>query len=196
MSTQQLPRGAARDAIVTAATALFFENGYERTSVQEIVEAAQVTKGAFYHHFDAKEDLLLLIHDNFIEEGLRRVRDITASALSPAEKLDAVINEIVTDIARFQAQETIFFEQQRFLSEARFRHVKSKRDEYEHHVIGVLEEGIAAGVFRQLASTRVLAYGIIGMCSWTYRWYSPAGELSAEEISRVYSQALLDGLMR
>ncbi|HWM40698.1 MAG TPA: helix-turn-helix domain-containing protein, partial [Streptomyces sp.] len=44
--------------LMAAATRLFSEQGYDRTSVQEIVEAAGVTKGALYHYFGSKDDLL------------------------------------------------------------------------------------------------------------------------------------------
>ena len=148
----------------------------------------------FYHHFESKEELLLLIHDKFVDEGLERARAIWNSNMSPPNKLDALISELVTDIAKFQAPETIFFENQRFLSEARFADIKAKRDEYERHVIDILEEGIASGDFRATASTRVLAYGIIGMGSWPYRWYRPESGLTAVQIAEVYSTVLLKGL--
>ncbi len=44
--------------LLAVATRLFAERGYDRTSVQEIVEAAGVTKGALYHYFGSKDDLL------------------------------------------------------------------------------------------------------------------------------------------
>ncbi|KOG87710.1 TetR family transcriptional regulator, partial [Streptomyces varsoviensis] len=44
--------------LLAAATRLFADQGYDRTSVQEIVEAAGVTKGALYHYFGSKDDLL------------------------------------------------------------------------------------------------------------------------------------------
>ena len=45
--------------LLAAATRLFAERGYDRTSVQEIVEAAGVTKGALYHYFGSKDDLFM-----------------------------------------------------------------------------------------------------------------------------------------
>ena len=59
-----------RKALIESALKLFGSKGYADTSVQEITEAAQVTKGAFYHHFESKEDLLRLIHDEFLDYQL------------------------------------------------------------------------------------------------------------------------------
>ncbi|MDF3298501.1 ScbR family autoregulator-binding transcription factor [Streptomyces tropicalis] len=54
---RQLRAEQTRATIITAAADLFDRRGYERTSLSDIVEHAQVTKGALYFHFAAKEDL-------------------------------------------------------------------------------------------------------------------------------------------
>lgn len=59
---RRAPRGSARQSIVAAATELFARRGYEATSVQEIVAAAEVTKGALYHWFGSKSELLTSIY--------------------------------------------------------------------------------------------------------------------------------------
>ena len=64
--TSRVPRGEARDRIVAAATELFGRQGYEATSTRQIVEAAQVTKGALYHWFSSKEDLLTSIYRDLL----------------------------------------------------------------------------------------------------------------------------------
>ncbi|MBO4258632.1 ScbR family autoregulator-binding transcription factor [Streptomyces griseorubiginosus] len=54
---RQLRAEQTRATIITAAAELFDRHGYESTSLSDIVEHAQVTKGALYFHFAAKEDL-------------------------------------------------------------------------------------------------------------------------------------------
>jgi AcrR family transcriptional regulator len=48
---------ATRRAVLAAARSLFGKKGYVQTSVDEIADAARVTKGAVYHHFAGKEAL-------------------------------------------------------------------------------------------------------------------------------------------
>ena len=43
--------------ILNTAISLFLENGYEKTSMQDIVNALGMSKGAIYHHFKSKEEL-------------------------------------------------------------------------------------------------------------------------------------------
>jgi AcrR family transcriptional regulator len=53
-----------RAELIDCAQALFIEKGYEATTVADILARSRLSKGAFYHHFAAKEDLL----DAFIEQ--------------------------------------------------------------------------------------------------------------------------------
>ena len=47
-----------RERIIAAAWQLFDEQGYECTTVEQIIEACGISKGGFYHYFHAKDDLL------------------------------------------------------------------------------------------------------------------------------------------
>jgi len=52
---------STKDKIINAAWELFMEQGYEDTTVSQIIEASQSSRGAFYHHFRSKEDLLFCV---------------------------------------------------------------------------------------------------------------------------------------
>ena len=185
--------GTARDAIVAAAVACFYERGYDASSVQEVVERAGVTKGAFYHHFSSKDELLSLIHDTFMDVQLDMIERVSATEGNAREKLAELIEQIVIGAERFQPHHAIFFEQRRFLSDERFGAARRKRDAFEKHLVDILDQGIADGEFDAVASTRVLAFGIVGMSAWVYQWYRPGG-LSASDTGRLYASVLLDGI--
>ena len=51
-------RKSAKQKIIETAWELFMEQGYESTTLQDIIDRSGTSKGAFYHHFRAKEDLL------------------------------------------------------------------------------------------------------------------------------------------
>ena len=56
-----------RSRIVNAAWKLFYEQGYENTTVEEIIEVSHTSKGSFYHYFDGKDALLGTLSSLFDE---------------------------------------------------------------------------------------------------------------------------------
>ena len=80
-----------RGRIVTAAWKLFYEQGYEDTTVEEIIELSQTSKGSFYHYFDGKDALLSTLSLLFDEkyEELEETLDPAASAMETLLMLNA-----------------------------------------------------------------------------------------------------------
>ena len=70
-----------RDRLIDAARKLFWAQGYEVTSVAEILKKAEVNSGSLYYHFKSKEDLLLAVLDRYkelrlpISGSVKRVAD-------------------------------------------------------------------------------------------------------------------------
>ena len=88
---------ATRRKIITSAVELFNEIGYPATGLGDIIERAEMTKGALYYHFDSKQSLATAI----IEEGsahlVQAFRSITDSS---APALEIIIHGVfvVTDL--------------------------------------------------------------------------------------------------
>jgi AcrR family transcriptional regulator len=81
-----------RNEILDGAQALFFERGYERTTVNDVIAKVGISKGGFYHHFTAKEDLLEGITARLAQDAVARVRDILDDpALGALERLNAFL---------------------------------------------------------------------------------------------------------
>lgn len=81
--------------ILETAGRLFVEKGYERTSIQDIVDhLGGLSKGAIYHHFKSKEEILSAVTDRMTEGSeilLRRIRD--DKTLTGKEKLKKLFFE-------------------------------------------------------------------------------------------------------
>ena len=84
--------------ILEAAFRLFMEKGYEHTSIQDIIDnLGGLSKGAIYHHFKSKEDILVAVTDRMTEESnqmLAEIRDRTD--LSGKEKLRTIFKESIS----------------------------------------------------------------------------------------------------
>src|SRR6202008_4378815 len=88
----QPPANTTRDRLLDAARYLFWEKGYAATGMAEILERAGANSGSFYHFFDSKEALLLVVLDSYLE-GLEPVivRPAFASESDPIERIFAIL---------------------------------------------------------------------------------------------------------
>jgi len=85
---------ATRRAVLAAARSLFGRKGYAQASVDEIADAARVTKGAVYHHFAGKEALFRAVYSEVEAEAQAR----TAAAVDPK---GSPIDQIVTGVSAY-----------------------------------------------------------------------------------------------
>jgi TetR/AcrR family transcriptional repressor of nem operon len=77
MKALKQPRAmATREKIVAAAARLFALKGYHDTKLEEILTAAEVTTGAFFHHFQSKEDLAFAVIDRHMEKRRQQLEEI------------------------------------------------------------------------------------------------------------------------
>lgn len=186
---------ATRQALLSSAVSLFEEFGYDVTSVQQIVDKAERTKGAFYHYFDSKEDLLHDIQDGFIEYQLEIAREMVGRDIPTEEKLRCFIVEVLMEpIGRYKSELTIYLHEQRFLEQESFGQIRVKRDEFANHLHGLVQRGVEEGIFRDLGPARVVTFGIIGMAAWTHTWMAASGALSPREIGETFAGMVLNGL--
>ena len=79
--------------IVSAAWQLFYQQGYDDTTIDEIVEASGTSKGSFYHYFDSKDALLTSLSYLFDEKYEELIETMDPS-LSPLDKLVLMNREL------------------------------------------------------------------------------------------------------
>lgn len=80
-----------RDQIIEAAERLFYEKGYEQTSVQDVLDALSLSKGGFYHYFQSKIELLEAVCRR---QSVRDAEEMTA-AVARQEGAVAKLNTLL-----------------------------------------------------------------------------------------------------
>ena len=84
-----------RSSILETAERLFFEKGYEQTSIQDILDALSLSKGGFYHHFASKEAILSEICENRVISGLGQLKwELFGVRVRPIDKLNLLLRKI------------------------------------------------------------------------------------------------------
>jgi AcrR family transcriptional regulator len=117
---------ATRGELIRVARELFAERGYAGVGTEEIVKAAQVTRGALYHHFDDKKDLFRAVHTQGEEDLTSRIAvQLQAAGDDPYEVLltglrtflEACTDPAVAQIALLDAPSVLGWQEWREIDE-------------------------------------------------------------------------------
>lgn len=188
--------GDTREKILASATKLFEEKGYHSTSIKEICEKANISRGGLFYHFNSKEDILVLIHDKFISYELKQAREVLQNKNNPLLTLKELLTCLVESIGKFKPYVVVFFQERKFLSRDNFKEIREKRDEYEGIFCQTIKRGIKEGYFRKDIDPIIIVKGIFGMCNWTYQWLDPEGNIPPREIGEIFYNMIIEGLKK
>ncbi|MGX2998105.1 TetR/AcrR family transcriptional regulator [Streptomyces sp. JNUCC 64] len=180
--------------LLAAATRLFADRGYDRTSVQDIVEAAGVTKGALYHYFGSKEDLLQEIYARTLRLMQERL-DAVASSDAPVEaRLRQAAADVVVLTLENLDDAVIFQRSTHQLSPGKLRRVRAQRRRYHERFRALVEEGQATGVFSTETPADLVVDYHFGSVHHLPVWYRADGALSPRQIADHLAGLLLRAL--
>ncbi|MFY4774517.1 TetR/AcrR family transcriptional regulator [Metabacillus sp. RGM 3146] len=184
-----------KDRMVQESIRLFAEKGFKETSIQEITDALNVTKGTFYYYFKNKEQLLMDIHLSYIENLLDKQKEILEdSKKTNKHKLHEMIYVLIHDIEREGLSARVFFREMRHLSEKNMAEIIEKREQFRLNIEKTLRDGVQAGEFRNDIPIDITALGILGMTNWSYFWFDPNGRATDREVSDIFLTIMLEGI--
>ncbi|MEO1056455.1 MAG: helix-turn-helix domain-containing protein [Actinomycetota bacterium] len=83
MATQEERRTRTRRAILDAARVRFTRDGWEATSIAEILDDAGVSRGALYHHFDSKDDVFAAVFTEVSSDAVARANAAVGQGQTP-----------------------------------------------------------------------------------------------------------------
>jgi AcrR family transcriptional regulator len=178
-----------RERTIEAAAELFYERGYENTTLDVVAERMGVFKPFIYAHFNSKMELLAEICSRGIASSLQAIESIRDLRQTPTEKLTLLGQRFVTAVLQSQKHVAIFMREEKNLSPDDYAKISGMRREFDAKLRELLNEGIAAGEFK-IKDVHLTALAIGGMVSWAYVWYRPNGRLSERELADVLSSLI------
>lgn len=180
--------------LVQESIGLFVEKGYSATSIQDIVDKVGVTKGSFYYHFKSKEALLMHIHLSYIDDLLRRQKQIMESEQHAKGKLVRIVEMLIRDIEDQGAIGQVYYREIRHLTPQNADAIRRKRADFRDKIEMIIIEGTSAGEFRSNLEPRMVTFAILGITNWSYQWFNPAGAVSADALAVMHTDLILNGI--
>jgi AcrR family transcriptional regulator len=188
-----------RKEIAEAAVRVFNKLGFTGASISAVAAELDIDRASLYYYISSKEELFDEILREVIERNAAIASRIKASKISPRRKLRELIIALMSSYGEHYPLIYIYIrENLSHVSDRRSawsKQMKKLNREIEGALISIIEEGYADKSFRNVGSSKVVAYGVLGIIGWTHRWFKPAtSEVSAEEIGKTYAEIILSGL--
>lgn len=170
-------------AIATAAARLFAVKGYTETSLEDVAGAARMSKGAMYHYFRNKSDILNYILTTFMDVVLDNARRDLTELSDPVKRLRIIILRHVKTYVEYPDLAKTLLNEAYNLHSAKLKNIKAKQKEYFAIMTETISSCLGGGVDKDRLT--ILTFSLLGMCNWIYAWYNPKGTISPDQLSQV-----------
>ena len=185
----RLPAAARRRQLLDSALEVFATSGFHATSMNDVAEAAGVTKPVLYQHFTSKRDLFLeLLHDVGDQLGAA-ILTAASTASGPRQQVEAGFAAYFRHVDGNRNAFTVLFG-----SGAR---VDSEFTEAVRRVEAAIAESVATLIHADVDEVhrRTIAYGVVGLAESTSRhWIAEDLDLDPEVLARQVAELAWGGL--
>lgn len=189
------PQGRHRSdpgTVLSAAFALFHENGYDSTTIEQIAQRARVSRSTIYTHFVSKEDVLArgvapLLH------ALQSIFDEEASSTGTCtSRLSYVLRRLVTTALAQPTEAAVLVRLQPATSIGRRSH--QIRTHFEDQVIALVIDGVQLREFRTDIPPATAARLLLSLSNWLSVWFQADRRWTADELADAVVSIALRGL--
>lgn len=185
------PQGV-KNRIVNAAWQLFYEKGYNDTTVDEIIERSHTSKGSFYYYFKSKDELLNSLSDILDEyyEELEQKMDESMDSFSKLLFLNYEAHKMMEDHMRLDILASLYSSQ---LVSLGFRNLLDQNRKYYKLIQSVMEDGIAKGELNDdMSASEMTRYYSMCERALISDWCLNNGSQSLRSYSERYMPMMLE----
>ena len=185
----RLPAARRRRQLLDVALERFAANGFHRTSMEEIADAAGVTKPVLYQHFGSKRELYLEMLDDVGRRLMELIAGAVAGAAGPRAQVEAGFAAYFQFVADHQSAFNLLFGS------------GARRDEEFADAVRKVENTIAESIAPLIEAEidadhrRILAHGLVGLAEGTGRhWVANGLDLDPTKVARRIAELAWGGL--
>jgi AcrR family transcriptional regulator len=189
-------RSPATDSatLINAAATVFKSKGYRNATIDDIADAAGVSRPTVYKYTQSKRALLDSMVDALLDSITSQLHQVLATDDPPADKLRRLIAIHVKTATSMNTFYGILFSEETELSDE----TRARFHSFSHAVAvdfqALLNDCVAAGAAAQGVDTWIAANLVLSMLTSLYRWYDPTGPTSPRQLEQQIA-AVLGALM-
>jgi len=188
--------GVQKAKMLEAARRLFWEKGYNATSMREIAISYGCRPANIYNFFSDKEEILFEVLREEMEQIIQPIKHLEEDDhTSPIEQLRCVIESHLKVTLSYRRSSGLLFDVALdSLSPAKRKTIIDLRDTYDRIIRKVIRRGIDTGYFPEV-DVRLAGFMIASMITRTRIWFHPKKGVSVSELADFISKFAFNGLM-
>jgi AcrR family transcriptional regulator len=163
----RMPKDQRRVQLLDAANDVFTTRGYHASAMDDIAEAAGVSKPVLYQHFSSKLDLYLALLDRSCERLVEVVSDSLASTQDNAERVTAAIGAFYDFVSSARGEFRFVFESDLTGDTA----VQQRLWQVNDEIADAIADVIATDTALPRSQAKLLAISMVGMAQVSARWW-------------------------
>jgi AcrR family transcriptional regulator len=179
--------------ILTHATDVFCEKGYEGASMRDLSRASGMSLAGLYYYFESKERLLFLIQKHTFTTIVQRLKARLEGVSDPEQQIRIFILNHLEYFLANQAAMKVLSHEADALKNGFASEVAAIKREYYRICVGLLDE-LKSDRGLQF-STRIAVLSLFGMMNWIYTWHNSRVDADAEQLACEMSDIFLRGVM-
>lgn len=185
------PRDGARtaEAIKEVASELFYQHGYEATSLREVASGVGIQVGSLYNHISGKDQLLTEILTFGLQDLLESLENSIEGVTDPIERLKVALDGHIRYHAENRKQVFIGNSELRSLGDDEFKVVVALRKRYEETFRRLVSDAAQAGK-ADLIDLKMQVFAILAIGTHVATWYKPGKGHALDGIVDVYTRMI------
>jgi AcrR family transcriptional regulator len=180
------------ESLLGVAVRVFTERGYDSTSMEQLAQAAGITKSAFYHHVSGKEDLLRLSLNRALDALFAVLADAESTEGRAVDQLEHVLRSSVRVLAEELPYVTLLLRVRG--NTPLERRALERRREFDAAVSELVRQACKDGDLRPGVDPVLTSKLLFGMVNSVVEWYRPTGHLSVPELADAVIELAFQGL--
>ncbi len=181
--------------IYREAATIISEKGFDATSMGDIANAVDLTKGGLYYYIKGKKALLFAIMDFAMNRLEAEVLEPARKEEDPEQRLEILLSGHIDLVIEDDAAMTILVYEEEGLDENHRSKVRQRKRAYADFLRDTITAVLDKYDRHSKIDPAVAAYSVLGMAHWVVRWYRPDGRLSREEVVDQVTELILHGLI-
>jgi AcrR family transcriptional regulator len=178
--------------ILTHATEVFYEKGYEGASMRDLSRASGMSLAGLYYYFESKEKLLYLIQKHTFTTVVERLRERLSDVDDPEACVRIfILNHLEYFLANQKAM-TVLSHEDDVLKNGFGQEIAAIKREYYRICTDLLDAFKRKN--KLTFSNRIAVLSLFGMINWIYTWYNPRVDANAKELAREMGDTFLRGI--